>query len=229
MPSSTETFLGCLCLIISLKSFMVSVAYFILRGSTLRYRGRQSTATRRYFKPRLYLASLSKNARSTDQNSYRCFTFTLCLENLRPRERYLVKDGFVSKYICTFFVDNFLMFCSLFAFPNDAGPFKRMSISFTSSIESAVFSTRVLVCHRFALNDIWFCFFLLSQIFLLVVFGVFAAAVFLILNRLFFFFSAVKFIENFFCLSIVNQVGCYIKFTQNFGIWLHSNFFSRLL
>ena len=123
-PIIDPNFLGCLCLIIFLKASAVSVAYFVFSGSTLRYLERQSTATRRYFTPRLYFASLSTNARSTEQISFRSLTITLSLGNLRLRERYLAKDGFVSKYIFTFFIDNLLKFCSLFAFPNDAGPFK---------------------------------------------------------------------------------------------------------
>ena len=123
MTSSTQPFLGCLCLIIFLKASAVSVAYFGFSGSTLRYLERQSTATTRCFTTRFYFAILSTSARSTDQISYRSLTITLSLGNLRRRERYLVKDGFLSRYIFAFFIDNLLKFCSLFAFPKDAGPF----------------------------------------------------------------------------------------------------------
>ena len=102
MPSLTQTFLGCLCLIKFLKTSAVSVAYFVFSGSTMRYLERQPTATRRYFTPRLYSASLSTNARSTDQISFRSLRITLSVGNLRRREQYLVKDGFVSRYLFTF-------------------------------------------------------------------------------------------------------------------------------
>ena len=108
VPSSTQTFLDCLCLIIFLKAAAVSVAHFVFSGSNLRYLDRQSTATRRYFTPLLYFASLSTNARSTDQISFRSLTITLSLGNVRRRERYFVKDGFISKYIFTFLI-NFLI------------------------------------------------------------------------------------------------------------------------
>ena len=55
MPSSTKTFLGCLCLIIFLKASVVFAAYFVFSGSTLRYLDRQSTATKKYFMPRCTL------------------------------------------------------------------------------------------------------------------------------------------------------------------------------
>ena len=103
MPSSTQTFLGCLCLIIFLKSSAVSLAYFAFSGSTLRYLDRQSTSTRTYFTPLLYFACLSTNARSTDQISFRSLKIILRLGIVRRRDRYLVGDDFISRYTFVFF------------------------------------------------------------------------------------------------------------------------------
>ena len=108
MPPSTQNFLGCLCLNILLKTSVVTVANFDFSCSTLRYLDRKSTATRRYFTPLLFFASLSIKARSADQISFRLFTITLSFGNLWRRERYLAKDGFVSKYIFTFSLISFI-------------------------------------------------------------------------------------------------------------------------
>ena len=97
--SSTQISLCCLCLIIFLKASAVSVAYFVFSGSTLRYLDKESTATRRFFTPLFYFASLSTTARSMDQISFRSLTIILSLGNLRRRERYLVKDVFVSRFV----------------------------------------------------------------------------------------------------------------------------------
>ena len=48
---------------------------------------------------------------------------------MRRRERFFVKDSFVSRYIFTLFIGNLLKFCSLFAFPADADPFLLVSSS----------------------------------------------------------------------------------------------------
>ena len=105
-------FLGCLCLIISLKISAVSVACFVLNGCTRRYLDRQSTETRRYFESRLYFANLSTKARSTNKTSFRSLTLNLSFANLRRRKRYLVKDVFVSIYIFTLLItySNFVVF-----------------------------------------------------------------------------------------------------------------------
>ena len=99
VTSSTQIFSGCLGFIIFSKTCAFSVAYFVFSGSTLRYLDKQSTAASRYFTPRFYFAILSTYARSTDQISFMSLTTTLGLGNLRPRERYLLKDGIVSRYI----------------------------------------------------------------------------------------------------------------------------------
>ena len=87
------------------------------------------------------------------------------------------KGWFPYKYI--FFIDILIKFWSLFAFPIDAGPFKkRLSSFYTISIERPVFSNCLLVCLLFALIDVCFCIFfcLRSSSWFFVVF---AAAVFL--------------------------------------------------
>ena len=163
VPSSTQIF----------RLFMLDhlfeglcclVAYFVFSDSTLRYLDKQSTATSRYFTPQFYFVNLSTYARSTSQISFIALTTTLSLGNPRRRERYLVKDGFVYRYI--FFIDILLKFCSLFALSNDGGPFKFSLSSFHTSskksqsflrIFSAVFS--LLPSLLFALH-----FFLLVQI-----------------------------------------------------------------
>ena len=63
---------------------------------------------------RLYIASLSTYATSADQISFMASTTTLGFGNLRRRERYLLKDGFVSRYNLIFFIDNLVKFCNLF-------------------------------------------------------------------------------------------------------------------
>ena len=84
------------------------VAYFVFSDSTLRYLDKQSTATSRYFTPQFYFVNLSTYARSTSQISFIALTTTLSLGNPRRRERYLVKDGFVYRYIfSSIFYSNF--------------------------------------------------------------------------------------------------------------------------
>ena len=122
-----------------------------------------------------------------------------------------MKDGFVSNYIFTSSIDNLLNCFSLLETVE--------CLHIIYRIPS--FSTRVFVC-LFLLSSNLFLLFL-SQMFLLVVFVVGATAVFLFSN------VAINLLRcktnrEFFFMITANKVGCYIKFTQYFGINFHVNF-----
>ena len=74
-----------------------------------------------------------------------------------------------------------------------------------------------------------FAIFLSAQIFLFVFLLLLLLPLFLLFSNQLFLFFAVKIIQNFICMSIVNQVGCYAKFIQFFGKLLQVNYSGSFL
>ena len=103
-----------------LNASTACVAYFVFIVSTLRYRDRQSTATKRYLTSQLFFARLSTCAKSNDQISLISFTITLSQGNCIRIKRYFVKEGVVSKKNLTFANNSLLCFCNCFELPKDA-------------------------------------------------------------------------------------------------------------
>ena len=122
MPLSTQSFFGCLILIIFLNASAVAVAYFDFNFCTRRYRDIQSTATRRYLKSLLFFASLSTylNQLTIFRLCHRLLLLTQVF--FRRTDRYFVYACSECNKCLTFRRGSLVSSFKFFTFPNRAAP-----------------------------------------------------------------------------------------------------------